>query len=220
MPKEAVFANKPEMYMALAWGTPAEQRRVRLIEAVTRTVAKKGYPATTVSDIVKAARLSRTTFYEEFDGKEACFLEAYRAGVRILADTVHQGVHSAEAGWRNQLRAGIRAYLELLASNPQFARTYVIEVQHAGPKALAARQDAMRRFAARYRASFEQARQEKPNLREPHPDALLVLCAGTEQLIAERVRAGKTSDLPDLEDVFCDCAEAVLLRPAEKNKKG
>jgi AcrR family transcriptional regulator len=196
-------------------GGPSDAQRARLLDAVTRVVADRGYAAATVSDIVRAAGVSRSTFYALFDGKEACFIDAFHHGVDVMIERVRAAVRAAGAdGWRAQLRAGIRAYLETLAAEPVFARTYLIEIHAAGPDALHARQQALRRFAERYHASFEQARAERPDLREPHPDALLLLCAGTEQLVAERVRAGKARLLGELEDVFCDCAESVLLRPA------
>ncbi len=115
--------------------------------------------------------------------------------------------------WRAQLRAGIRAYLAQLARTDHFARIYIDEIHAVGAAALAARADALRRFADRYHASFSQARAADPTLREPDPDALLVLCAGTEQLVAERLRAG--GDVRELEDVFCTCAEAVLTHHQE-----
>ena len=39
-------------------------------------VAERGYPATTVGDVVAAARCSRNAFYELFEDKEACYIAA------------------------------------------------------------------------------------------------------------------------------------------------
>jgi len=122
-------------------------------------------------------------------------------------------VHAAKHDWRAQLRAGIRAYLGALDHDALFTRAYLLEIHAAGPAALESRAEALRRFAERYHASFEQAHAADPALREPPPDALLVLCAGTEQLLAERCREGRLDGLGELEDVFCFCAEAVLLGP-------
>jgi AcrR family transcriptional regulator len=184
----------------------AQGQRARLLAAMARVVGADGYAATTVADVVREAGVSRGTFYAQFPSKEACFLETYRHGVDVLADSVRQAVHAAADDWRAQLRAGIRAYLEALAAEPTFARTYLLEIQAAGDRALAVRAEAMRRFAARYRASALAA-----GLHEPHPDALLVLCAGTEQLCAERLRETGAAALRELEDVFMLTAEAVLL---------
>ena len=68
-------------------------------------------------------------------------------------------------------------------------------------------------FADRYQASFDSARTADPALRPPPREALLVLCGGTEQLLAERVRAGRLRGVRELADIFCHCAESVLLGP-------
>jgi AcrR family transcriptional regulator len=191
----------------------ASDQRARLLAAMANVVAAKGYAATTVADVVRDAGVSRSTFYELFSSKEACFLAAYHEGVDDLLQAVREAVHEAQDDWRAQLRAGIRAYLARLARPDHFARVYIDEIHAAGAAALEARADALRRFADRYHASFSQARAADPTLREPDPDALLVLCAGTEQLVAERLRAG--GDVRRLEDVFCTCAEAVLTHHQE-----
>jgi len=178
-------------------------QRARLLAAIAHVIGEKGYEATTVADVVRAAGVSRTTFYEHFAGKEACFLEAYRHGMEVLDAEVERAVGEAE-GWRGQLRAGIRAYLGVLARDPATARTYLLEIHHAGEAALAERTAAMRRFADRYRASGRAA-----GAQEPHPESLFVLCSGTEQLCAETLRTG--GDVSDLEDVFIQTAEAILL---------
>jgi AcrR family transcriptional regulator len=191
----------------------ASSQRARLLAAMATVVAEKGYAATTVADVVSAAGVSRSTFYELFASKEACFLDAYDQGVDDLLHAVRAAVHQADRDWRAQLRAGIRAYLAQLARMDHFSRMYIDEIHAVGPAALNARAEALRRFADRYHASFSQARAADPTLREPHPDALLVLCAGTEQLVAERLRAD--GDVRELEDVFCTCAEAVLTHHQE-----
>jgi ABC-type hemin transport system substrate-binding protein len=86
----------------------------------------------------------------------------------------------------------------------------VMDLHHAGPEALEARDDARRRFAARYAASYEQARADDPTIARPHPDMLLVLAAGTEELCAARLRTAGAAALPQLEDVFCASAEALI----------
>lgn len=197
--------------------TRVESQRARVLDAIGMVVAERGYAQATVADVVRAAGVSRSTFYEQFASKEACFLEAYRAAVDRLVDGVASAVRTAEgAGWRVQLRAGIRAYLEALAARPDLARMSLLEVHHAGPEALDEREAARRRFAGRYAASYEQARADDPMIATPHPDMLLVLAAGTEELCASRLRTAGPDALPDLEDVFCASAEALLTHHATK----
>ena len=59
-------------------------QRERLLEAMVRMSAAKGYEATTVADVIEYAGVSRETFDEMFESKEACFLEAYEAVFDVL----------------------------------------------------------------------------------------------------------------------------------------
>lgn len=211
MPDRSLVAEHPSL--AAARDGSVSPGRARLLDAVARLTAEHGYAAATVADVVRAAGVSRSTFYEEFRSKEELFLESYRHGVDVLVARVAQAV-AGEQDWRAQLRAGVRAYLAALADEPQFARAYLIEVHAAGPAALDARAEALRRFAARYEQTFAAARRENPGRRTPPKEALLVLCAGTEQLLAGRLRAREHPTFDGLEDVFCDCAESLLHGPA------
>src|SRR4030088_909985 len=63
-------------------------QRARLLEGIVRAVSEKGYAATRVLDVTRHARVSRTTFYEQFADKEACFLAAYEAGAHAHLEHV------------------------------------------------------------------------------------------------------------------------------------
>src|SRR3954470_7596658 len=70
-------------------------QRGRLICAIADSVAAKGYAATSVADVLALAGVSRRTFYEHFEDKEACFLAAYDSGAEAIfeamADAVEPG---------------------------------------------------------------------------------------------------------------------------------
>jgi AcrR family transcriptional regulator len=176
----------------------ARPQRAKLLEAMVRAVAERGYEAATVADAVRLARVSRGTFYELFESKEACLAAAYRAGTEVLEHRVAEATRAA-TDWRNELRLGIRTYLTTLDEDPEFARVYLIEWPFVG----AERDTALRRFARRYGKSF--ARSGAP---VPPDDALFVLAAGVNELACARVRSGTTTI--DLEDVLVGCAERLV----------
>src|SRR5918992_915058 len=60
-------------------GVVAASQRARLLEAVGRAGAEKGYAAATIDDIVRGAGVSKKTFYDHFRDKLDCFLAAYEA---------------------------------------------------------------------------------------------------------------------------------------------
>ena len=45
---------------------------------MAQVMAEKGYVATTVADVLRAAKVSRETFYEQFESKEDCFAARIR----------------------------------------------------------------------------------------------------------------------------------------------
>src|SRR5213079_975412 len=93
---------------------------------MVRAVAEKGYDAATVADAVRLARVSRGTFYELFESKEACLAAAYRLGLDVLAARVSEAIKDAP-DWREEIRRGLRAYLETFDAEPLFARVYLLE---------------------------------------------------------------------------------------------
>src|SRR3954466_946505 len=107
-------------------------QRARLLEGMTQAVAEKGYAAATGADAVRAARVSRGTFYALFDSKEECFLEAYRHGVDVLVERIDDAVAATDGDWRAKLRAALRAYLSELDAEPRFARALLFEIHVAG----------------------------------------------------------------------------------------
>jgi AcrR family transcriptional regulator len=206
--RPSLVATHPDVEPHLGGATGAQ--RARLLEGITQAVSEKGYAAATVTDAVRAARVSRGTFYALFTSKEECFLEAYRHGVDVLVERIRAAVRAEEGDWIARLRAALRTYLESLAAEPRFARTYLLEIHAAGPAAQAARDAALRRFADRYRSSFEAALRGRPDLRMPSGDVLYVLAAGVDQLVCSHVRTGDIDRLGELEDTLVTCAVALL----------
>ena len=115
-------------------GVVAASQRTRLLEAVGRAVAEKGYAGATIDHIVRGAGVSKKTFYDHFSDKLDCFLAAYEAASDELLTRLREAQSSPE-GWLERTRAGIVAYLRWLAAEPALARVFLIEVAAAGPVA-------------------------------------------------------------------------------------
>jgi len=200
----SLVATHPDLEPHLvAPPSPQDAQRARILDAISRVVAAKGYAAATVADVVRAARVSRGTFYALFDSKEACFLQAYAHGTDVLLARVREAARAARSDdWRDALRGGMAAYLQTLAAEPLFARTYLLEIHAAGPAAQAARDAVLRRFATEYGRSFGR--------HKPRPDELFVVAAGIDQLICAHVREGGVERLPDHADALVRTAAALL----------
>jgi AcrR family transcriptional regulator len=171
----------------------ARSQRERLLEAAIRVVAEKGYAAVTVADLTREAGISRTTFYEMFDDKEACFLAAYDRVVDALVRRVSTA-YEAEEGWPNRARAGLAALLEALAEEPETARMALVDVGSAGPAA-------QRRFRAalqRLTPFFEEGRDYAPGGRSLPANTSRMAIGAVAGLIADELAEERAKDLPEL----------------------
>src|ERR671910_2192300 len=172
----------------------AASQRARLLEAVGRAVAEKGYAATTIDDIVRGAGVSKKTFYEHFQDKLGCFLAAYEAASDELYEHVRaaQDSDAASSDWHARTHAGIRAYLRWLAAEPALARVFLVEVAAAGPEALARRERLRDRYAERMREL-----QVESSVPEEIFNAVV---AAADDLVVRRLREGR--DLRELEPIL------------------
>src|ERR1044072_9612789 len=102
-PKSAGPRRLPRGRHALAPEEVVRDQRERLLAAVPGVVAKRGYEAMSVADLVKAAAGSRNAFYKNFKDKQDCFATAHEAGRERLFETLSlpcaDGATSEEAGW-------------------------------------------------------------------------------------------------------------------------
>jgi AcrR family transcriptional regulator len=171
----------------------ARSQRERLLDAAIRVVAGKGYAATTVADLTKEAGISRTTFYEMFDDKEACFLAAYDAAVDALVRRITT-VYEAEEEWPRRARAGLEALLAALAEEPELARLALVGVSAAGPAAQRRYRAALQRLTP----LFDEGRDFAPSGRQLPANTSRMAIGAVAGLIADELLQGRAEDLPDL----------------------
>jgi AcrR family transcriptional regulator len=179
--------------------------RERLLEAMVRNAAAKGYEETTIGDVVETARLSRETFDGLFASKEACFLEAYDAVVDVVLAHV-SGAYESAAGesWPDRVVAGLRALVDLLAAEADIARMAMVEVTAVGEDARLRYRAALGRFAP----FLEEGRGFAARVEELPADTARFAIGGVTSMIFDEVRAGRASELPRL---VPDLAFAVLM---------
>ncbi|MCF6508300.1 TetR/AcrR family transcriptional regulator [Blastococcus sp. MG754426] len=191
-------------------------RRGRILRALATCMAGKGYPATTISDIAREGRVSKTVVYAHFRDKEHCLLELYtRANDKVL-DRVREAQEDARAAglpWRDRLRAGIGCYLRTLATEPAIAWAALVEVQAAGPRARALRRQVIDRYVDLIgEVAGELARQHPGEVRPVDRQLVLAAVGGINELMLARVERGDAGHLGD--DV--DDATAVVVGLLER----
>jgi AcrR family transcriptional regulator len=178
----------------------ASQRR-RMLAAMVAAVAEKGYVATAVADVTKRARVSRATFYEQFEDKADCFVAAVRACVDQLVGTIGEQVEPGLAP-RDALRELLWAYLAGLAAFPEGARVCLVEMYAAGPRAAAHRRQAQLEFGRLLRGIHTRLAAEGEPVRKLDDLDIELLAGGIGSLATNRVAQNETATLPDLLDAI------------------
>jgi AcrR family transcriptional regulator len=123
----------------------SERQRERLLRAMASCASELGYQNTTVADVVRVAKTSRSAFYEHFADKQECFLEVYRRTTAAFISAALEAAAEVEP-WREKLEAGISTYFQWMAERPEVARNTIIEIHEAGPEGLAARRKALEQW--------------------------------------------------------------------------
>jgi AcrR family transcriptional regulator len=173
------------------------RQRERLMRAMGQCVDERGYVETTIADVVRVARTSRTVFYRHFADKEECFLATYNemTRARIGASLV---AAAAVAGWREKLEAGIGAYFHWMAAHPEVAVTSVVEVHRAGRKALEVRSRALADWARTLEGVAAMAREDGHAVELDEASYMAILLTA-EAFVHEYARTGRLDQVVERE---------------------
>jgi AcrR family transcriptional regulator len=165
------------------------RQRERLLRAMGQCVNERGYVETTIADVVRVARTSRTVFYRHFADKEQCFLATYAEMARARIGASLAAANAVDS-WREKLRAGIGAYFRWMAEHPEVAVTSVVEVHRAGRTALEARHRALADWARTLDGVAVMAGEEghKVSLDEA---AYMAILLTAESFVHEYARTGR-----------------------------
>lgn len=165
-----------------------QSQRRRIIDSMIASCAEKTYAGTTISDIVRGASISRTTFYKRFPDKRACFDAALDDCIEEVRAVAVAAV-SCEDSPAVAIRNAAAATLELMAARPALARLLAAEAVAVDPG-----------INSRYRAllipAVEGLWEGGPQRAQTSPG----LAFGRAQLlIFSQVAAGRTERLPELQ---------------------
>ncbi len=176
----------------------AQAHRDRLLHAVTRVVADKGFAKATISAIAREAGVSPNVFYEHFASKQDCYLAAYDVFAETLLERV-AGTIDPATRFEDFLTTALGAYLGTLGAEPLAARAFVLEMDGAGPRA-------RERRHAVYAAMAAVIKQRHSELLPSHPlpdAAYMGIVHGVRELVCD-VLEGRTAGT--LDDVAPDIA--------------
>jgi AcrR family transcriptional regulator len=170
----------------------AHNRRVRLMGAMMHAVEQHGYTETTVQELVGLAGVSNTSFYEQFDSVEACFLATCDAITEQTIERIERA-HKTKSDPRERLDAVFATYLELISEEPGAAHMVVIESLKLGAAGVAQRQRISESFESALREIFDQA----PEGGEVSEMTIRAIVGGFRGIVQRHVRSGKSAQIED-----------------------
>ncbi|HET9162536.1 MAG TPA: TetR/AcrR family transcriptional regulator [Solirubrobacterales bacterium] len=168
-------------------------QRERLLAAMVDAVTETGYNTLTVQDVLSRAGISRPTFYEQFEDKEACFLAAFDASAARMSERIEAAVAAAGPSWRDRIRSGLAELLRFVAEEPLEARTVIVEARASSPAGLRRRDEMLDRLAGCIDALVREDLDEPPSA-----IAAAGVVGGIEAVLYSRLQKNETEELDEL----------------------
>lgn len=183
-----------------------QAHRQRLLEGMARSVAAKGYAATTVADIVREAEVSRRTFYEYFSDRTDCLIALYEAASYGALGVLRSALDPSRS-WQAQVGQALQAYLECLASDPVLLRTLYVEILGLGAAGLAAR----RRVNQDIADFMLKVINTDPSRELLAPDMALAVVGGVNELILLAIEQDNIKGIPAISATAAALVRAVVV---------
>lgn len=183
--------------------------------AMAAVVAAEGYAATSVADVLHAATMSRTTFYELFTDKLDCFLATYDNALALTGDAIAQARVGVAASWREQAERTLRALLDTFAAHPDFAHVCMVDALGAGPAAI----ERYRRSTSTFCTLIERDAAADPEHPAVPRVVIEVLVGGLTSLMRTRIADGRVAELPGLLPELTDVYVGTLLGYDENRRR-
>lgn len=163
--------------------------RRRLLDGLADSIAERGYRASTVADIVRGARTSKRTFYDQFASKEECFLELLRADNAQLAEDIRAAV-DPQADWQHQIRQAVDAYVVKIEARPAITLSWIRELPSLGALARPVQRQGMELMTALLTDLSTSPGFRRAGLPRLTPELAVILLGGLRELTALAVEDG------------------------------
>jgi AcrR family transcriptional regulator len=186
-------------------GAPAF--RGRLLDGLADSIAERGYRATTVADVVRHAKTSKRTFYDEFASKEECFIELLRTNNESLIAHIMAAV-DPDSTPDVQIRAAVGAYVEHIQFRPAITLSWIREAPALGDLARPLNRLAMRELTDMLVGLSLSVGFERAGVRPASRQLALILLGGLRELTALLVEDGQ--DVRGIVEPAVTAARAIL----------
>ena len=164
--------------------------RGRLLEGLALAIADRGYRETTVADIVRHAKTSKRTFYDQFASKEECFIDLLRTNNTDMIVRIGDAV-DPDAAPPDQVRAALGAYIDHISSRPAITLSWIREAPALGESARALHRLAMDHLSDMLVGISSSPGFQKAGLTPVSRELALILLGGLREITASYVEDGR-----------------------------
>ena len=184
-------------------------QREQVLEGLAAAILEKGYAATTVADIARLGRVSKSAIYRHFVDTEDAFIALHAA----ITDRILARIAAAEdsavdlTDWRQRIQHVIGSYVDAAADEPTYLPLALVEAGGAGPRARVVQRAAHDRFAERLEHISRDLADATPGVRPLTHDLALGAVGALNELV---VRAAP--DGPDALRKIEEPASDILIR--------
>lgn len=191
-------------------------QKERLFAALVATVAGKGFEATRVSDLVELSGVSRSSFYEYFEDKQACFLAAVDALTGPPLEQLTADAPTVVAD-EETARAAFIGLIEAVAAQPAAAKMCLVEIYAGGPEAVVLLDRILDGLAQLAGAMYERI----PGREGMPPRLTRAIVGGIQKAVYKRLLRGEEEALAELAPQLWEWVLAVppppgSLRPSRR----
>ena len=184
--------------------------RRRLLDGLADSITERGYRATTVADVVRSAKTSKRTFYDEFASREECFVELLAANNDDLIKHITAAVDT-DATPDEQVRAAVGAYVQHIESRPAVTLSWIREAPALGDLARPLNRLAMQHLTDMLVGISLSPGFERAGLAPISRPLALILLGGLRELTALLVEDGQ--DVGGIIEPAVTAARAILGLP-------
>lgn len=139
-----------------------EVQRDRMLKAMTEVVARDGYADTTVRKLLAQAGLSRRTYYDLWEDKEDCYLDAFGEIAGELTARAAAGYERGDSP-RDRVRFAVEEIAGFCIDERDAACACIVEGLAAGQAARAKRAELIEAIAATIAPALAELRPDGPN---------------------------------------------------------
>lgn len=120
--------------------------REKMYYAALHLFTSKGFKETSILEIVEKARVSKTTFYQQFNGKEELLVNLCQQIAEEMIEEIEKAIQPEER-ITHKAYAGIHRYIEICTTQRKIARLLLVSSVGISQKLERFRRDAYQRMA-------------------------------------------------------------------------